>query len=611
MTEEKVKNRGWVKNAAIIFLSVMLVLTFFSNTIMNRSLPEVSVQYVQSGTISTKVRGTGSIEAVTTYQVKASDARKVLSVAVKTDQQVEPGDVLFELATGDSADLEAAQETLRSAQYAYQQALISLGDADNSGDYLQLRRLKDALEQAIADRDALTAVTAGDISAAQSDQDVAQTVYAQATAALETAKEKLEAAGGATTGGSGDFSGVQAAQTALNSAKTALEAAKVQHQDAYDVLTAEAVYQHTQNTAYSKEAYMKALAQEHEKDTEVYHPSDTNSSYSGTYTWEQLAEAYTAISEASDAVTRAQNAYDAAYSSYYSNLEPDNSVLVTKVNKAQATLDAAETALTAAKDRVTNLTSQKQAYDTAEAAVETAQNAVEDQVIQQKLSNLDLQQKRDAISDAQKQISELSGSTNGGGQILSDVSGVVKSIGVTAGDTTSADAVLATIEVPDRGYQVSFSVTTEQAKKVTVGDSAEISTGWWGDSGLSARLATIKPDPTNPATNKLLVFEVTGDDVTSGTQVSVSIGQKSQNYDAVVPNSAVREDSNGSFVLTVVAKNSPLGNRYIATRVDIQVLAKDDTNTAVSGGLTSWDYVISNSTKPIEKGMQVRIADEG
>ena len=39
------KRREWVKNAAIIFLSVMLVLTFFSNTFMNYSLPEVAAQY--------------------------------------------------------------------------------------------------------------------------------------------------------------------------------------------------------------------------------------------------------------------------------------------------------------------------------------------------------------------------------------------------------------------------------------------------------------------------------------------------------------------------------------------------------------------------------------
>lgn len=63
------KRRDWVKNAAIIFLTVMLVLTFFSNTIMNYSLPEVATQYVQRGSITAKVRGTGNVEATDPYNV--------------------------------------------------------------------------------------------------------------------------------------------------------------------------------------------------------------------------------------------------------------------------------------------------------------------------------------------------------------------------------------------------------------------------------------------------------------------------------------------------------------------------------------------------------------
>ena len=51
MNEKAGKRRDWVKNAAIVFLTIMLILTFFSNTIMNYSLPEVAIQYIQSGTI--------------------------------------------------------------------------------------------------------------------------------------------------------------------------------------------------------------------------------------------------------------------------------------------------------------------------------------------------------------------------------------------------------------------------------------------------------------------------------------------------------------------------------------------------------------------------------
>ena len=88
MDEKKTKRREWVKTAAIIFLSVMLVLTFFSQTIMNYSLPEVAAQYVQSGTITAKIRGMGMIESGDPYNVMVKETRKVSSVAVRVGDKV-------------------------------------------------------------------------------------------------------------------------------------------------------------------------------------------------------------------------------------------------------------------------------------------------------------------------------------------------------------------------------------------------------------------------------------------------------------------------------------------------------------------------------------------
>ena len=90
--ETKVKKkRGWVKNALIIFLAVMLVLTFFSNTIMNRSLPEVAVQMVDQNTINTQIRGSGTINAVQNYEVSIQDARTVQTVNIQEGQEVKTG----------------------------------------------------------------------------------------------------------------------------------------------------------------------------------------------------------------------------------------------------------------------------------------------------------------------------------------------------------------------------------------------------------------------------------------------------------------------------------------------------------------------------------------
>ena len=130
---------------------------------------------------------------------------------------------------------------------------------------------------------------------------------------------------------------------------------------------------------------------------------------------------------------------------------------------------------------------------------------------------------------------------------------------------------------------------------------------YWG-SRIEATLSAIKPDPKNPQTNRLLEFDVTGD-VSAGAQLTVSIGERSQNYDFVVPNSAIRSDSNGKFIFVIQAKNSPLGNRYFAKRVDVEILAADDNNSAVTGGINYGDYVITTSSAPLKSGDQVRMAE--
>ena len=42
--KDSATRRAWVKNVAIIFLVILLLLTFFSRTILNYSLPEVSAR---------------------------------------------------------------------------------------------------------------------------------------------------------------------------------------------------------------------------------------------------------------------------------------------------------------------------------------------------------------------------------------------------------------------------------------------------------------------------------------------------------------------------------------------------------------------------------------
>lgn len=617
MTEQRVKNRGWVKNVAIIFLAVMLVLTFFSNTIMNASLPEAAVQYVQSGSITTQIRGTGTITAKEVYEVKTTTSRKVQSVLVTKDQEVKVGDVLLILAAGEGTETDELKTQLETAKYSYQQKLINM-----SGGGSEVTRAQEKLQEAIAARDAIAVnITAEDIELAKVRYEAAKEYYQQLT-------YELEDAGGYVEGGKGDT--LKELSDAVNAAQLEYDSNCIRYKNEKyyieDILASEAARQLYKDKQACAEAiadvftasegslidyfvtYADSTFAERKALGLEFYIFDGNASYITNLPSQALAEiakGYNAIREARDALTKAQDAYNKAVES----MQPQNEALNKQVTEAKREMDALEA-------EHADMVEKKTAYDTAKDNVVSCENALQTLLKTSKLDNLELSKMANEIAELEAKLEKLSGGEKDaegnvtGGQIVSEVNGVVKEINVTAGNNTDPATAVMTIEVPDRGYTVSMNVTNEQAQKVTIGDTAEISTGYWGSSGLSGKLVGIRNNTSaGQSGGKQLVFDVTGSDITSGTQVSVSIGQRSQNYDTIVPNSALRSDSNGSFVLVIVAKSSPLGNRFVATRVDVTELAKDDVNTAVSGGLSAYDMVLTTATKPVEDGMLVRLPD--
>ena len=103
-----------VKNIAIVFLTVMLVLTFFSNSILNRALPEVATEYVAYDTITERVRGTGTVTADDPYKVVVKDSRTIESVAVSAGDMVMKDQVLFYLEDEESDELKEKEEEIKA-----------------------------------------------------------------------------------------------------------------------------------------------------------------------------------------------------------------------------------------------------------------------------------------------------------------------------------------------------------------------------------------------------------------------------------------------------------------------------------------------------------------
>ena len=539
------------------------------------------------------------------------------SVLVTKEQEVKVGDVLLILAAGEGTETDELKTQLETAKYSYQQKLINM-----SGGGSEVTRAQEKLQEAIAARDAIAVnITAEDIELAKVRYETAKEYYQQLT-------YELEDAGGYVEGGKGDT--LKELGDAVNAAQLEYDSNCIRYKNEKyyieDILASEAARQLYKDKQACAEAiadvfaastgslndyfvtYAESTAAERNALGLKNYTFDPDASYVKDLPSQALADiakGYNAIREARDALTKAQDAYNKAVES----MQPQNEALNKQVTEAKREMDALEA-------EYKELSDKKTAYDTAKDNVISCENALQTLLKTSKLDNLELSKMANEIAKLEAKLEELSGGEKDaegnvtGGQIVSEVNGVVKEINVTAGNNTDPATAVMTIEVPDRGYTVSMNVTNEQAQKVTIGDTAEISTGYWGSSGLSGKLVGIRNNTSaGQSGGKQLVFDVTGSDITSGTQVSVSIGQRSQNYDTIVPNSALRSDSNGSFVLVIVAKSSPLGNRFVATRVDVTELAKDDVNTAVSGGLSAYDMVLTTATKPVEDGMLVRLPD--
>lgn len=579
MTDRKDK----IKNITIIFLLVMLILTFFSNTIMNYSLVEVSTQQVTSGQITSKVRGSGSVEASESYSVTIEETRKIATVNVKKDAEVTTGDLLFTLEDTDSDELDAAKKSLNEAQAAYESAVLTAGitvaerqsiEAGKGSSLTQKQNEIAAANQRVKDAQAAVDAAQASVDKIKAQIDAVSNSTADTTAeekaVLDAEKKNSEAQDSLTSAESAYTpvkSAYDAALSGLQSAQSAYDEAKTAYDNLPSTAT-EADKQTAKTSVAIAETKLKAA-----KATYDARKDDLNK-VQGSY------------NSAKSAATDSKNALSNA--NYNLSVKKLTGTNTAEANNLQAQLNTATAALTDANTALTSATNdQKKVTDKISGEV-TIASAYK------------------TMTDLQEEVAKLQAKSIGT-EITSPISGTVTDIAVTAGTTVNANDVMMTIQPENKAYVLQFSVTENQAKKVRVGDTAEILNNWYGND-VSAVVSAIRKDPQNRS-NSIIICEMKGD-VSVGDSYTLSIGEQSSNYDTIVPTSAIREDSNGKFILIIESKSTPLGNRYYARRVDVDVITSDDTKSAVTGALEGYEYVITTTTKPIKENEQVRLASE-
>lgn len=543
------QKRKWVKIAAIAFFAVLLLITFFSNTLRNWSLPEVSVKSVTSGTIVPIVTGNGVTQAASPENILAEFSGKLISVDVTEGEKVTAGQRLMTVEYEDDGSLKILTDQLDNLESAYEQALLSASVQRGSAEALQLQQLQNSL------------------SAAQTALRRCEE-YGEKRAALDkeaaTANETLTAA-------------QKAYDNAVEAYRAAFTEAQVALSDA----------QSWQQNAQANENYYHSLF---EAD-----PKETNRSL-----WEAASAE---LEKASAEVNVCQNSHYAAQTA----LQERQRAHQPAVDAAQASVDQSSSKLLALEAEYagcTELVQCKNQVLSARSALESFYEQQRASEVGSEITSLQLNRQKEEINDLKKEIAEKE-ALLGKQEIRASEDGVVFSLSAEAEFQTGT--VLATVHGGNGSYRLQFSVPIEKALLLTVGTEAAVTNQRVGD--ISVQLSQILPDEADPLNSKTLVFSVEGEDAAAGQALSVAISLQKSLHDAVVPNEALFEDSRGVFVFTVTTKATALGSRSYVQRVDVSVVRSDDRYSAIDG-LNAGEYVVVLSSKPLSSGMAVRFGSE-
>ncbi|MBP5245637.1 MAG: HlyD family efflux transporter periplasmic adaptor subunit [Clostridia bacterium] len=757
MGEKKI-SREWVKTFAIIFLSILLVLTFFSNTIMNLTLPEVATDYISYGTIKTQVRGTGSAVANDNYYVTFGATREIKKVNVKVGDYVERDTVPIVLEEGESDELYNARRNYDSINYDYNKLLI---DKANNSPYaskeMEIAEIEEDLQEA---REKYQ--NAGDIEAAidnaklqlkeiekevtrkqktinelETEQSaigytpteyevlvgketgVTYEQYVEATRQIELANDNISKAKAGLAESQNkvsllrnkydiikrDYDNINAKiETPLETLEESIKTPNrnIEALDTDIKYLKQDYYAYTNNTSLAKlherykmaqknyrkaleeldelkengasaseisekqaevdklcdasndayDAYMELLTNENyttdnlekqlnEKEIElqiaIENIEKLKDKYLKTKEYdEQLKNLKPQLEDALDAYTKEQDktnelqlAYDKAVSEKETLSDKLESVrngykyekykeYEDKIEFEKNELEKIKTRQEEAQEYLTDLQSDnteseeslKQKVRQLEKQLETAQKELEKIKANsnEKLDNLEIQMKKRELEKARRdmEIIEKQYNTN---QIVSPVAGIVQAVNFSSGQKTSSDAPLVEIALKEKGYKLSFTVSDQQAARLRPGQEAEITSYIPYGTSIRATLVAIKSDNANPGSRqKILEFSLEGD-VTAGQSISLAVGDKNASYENTVPNTAIREDSDGKYILIIESKNTPISTRYITKRVGVTVTASDDTRSAISGDFERYAYIVSTSNKPINAGEQVKLVD--
>lgn len=212
---------------------------------------------------------------------------------------------------------------------------------------------------------------------------------------------------------------------------------------------------------------------------------------------------------------------------------------------------------------------------------------------------------RTEIESIRTKMAEYQTIINQEGKITADRGGMVTDVYVEVGGRVpdTASLLLADDEV---ACQFRTTLTKEQKSYVNLNDDAKLELD--GRKAINVSIDYLAENESAPGTYTALVQlpEETGMPGLSGVLKCAKAGEKQP---CCVPILALYSENGRSYVYVVNEREGILGQEYYVEQVNVNVVDKNDNWAAVEGALSSDSRIIVSSSKEVEKGQVVRLAE--
>lgn len=182
----------------------------------------------------------------------------------------------------------------------------------------------------------------------------------------------------------------------------------------------------------------------------------------------------------------------------------------------------------------------------------------------------------------------------------------VVGVDVEPGGTATTDAAAVKLARLDDELELVVAVSEDDAENLETGDMADITIG---NRDYQCPILSIAPS-SQEAGKTELSFRLPAGAGRSGMSADVQIRKRTQNYDLLIPLSALRKDNTSYYVYMVVQRDGALGAETTVARAEVSLLDQDSTRAAVQGGVGLRDQVVARGDRELHDGDRVRVKEE-